>query len=174
MKKQIIVRKSCPSEQAAREFAHAACGRVNAREMIVGSTVWPARTLECRNFTVTSFAIDDRGNHACVVWLHPLRDSLRETLAAHPTLMAEFDFNLDTRIDPESRDTQIRTTLDEMLRIVEELAVSEEGYLPYCDDPQDGCAELWSEELDEFTVAAQRFMEACGRGGLLIRSIAPR
>jgi len=43
------------------------------------------------------------------------------------------------------------------------LIESESGFLPYCDDYGDGCADGWTERVDEFVVSVKTLVSLLGR-----------
>jgi len=44
-------------------------------------------------------------------------------------------------------------------KAVDDLESGEAGSLPYCDDPLDGCDEVWRENMKAFKIAAKAISE---------------
>jgi hypothetical protein len=51
--------------------------------------------------------------------------------------------------------------VDEMRTVLSTMVEHERGQLPYCDDPEDGCSELWAETVRDFNAKHQQIVDWC-------------
>ena len=62
---------------------------------------------------------------------------------------------------PADFKTRLLELLAELRGHLDDLEESERGWVPYCDDPEDGCDELWREEVDSIEKVSAVLVSHC-------------